>query len=107
MLPNSRLAILAALIGESEGIGVDLAIVDPSKLGRGFGRAMLASYLRGVAFPLFPQETRCFIGHALENHRAIACSEAIGFTFLRTFLEDGNATGLFVLERDKWACPFG
>ena len=97
----------AALIQAKEGIGVDLAIIDPAKLGRGFGRAMLVSYLSDVAFPLYPGESKCFIGHDLENEAAIACSRSVGFEYVRDFVEDGIPSGLFVRERDKTAPAFG
>jgi aminoglycoside 6'-N-acetyltransferase len=93
----------AALIESHDGIGVDLAILDPAMLGRGFGRAMLGAYLRDIAFPLFPDEQRCFIGHEVENHAAVACSRAVGFELVGPFVEEGFPSFLFVLCRDKWA----
>jgi aminoglycoside 6'-N-acetyltransferase len=97
----------AALIQANEGIGVDLAIIEPTKPGRGFGRVMLASYLGDVAFPLYPAESKCFIGHELENEAAIACSRSVGFEYVRDFVEGGIPSALFVLERDKSALAFG
>jgi aminoglycoside 6'-N-acetyltransferase len=97
----------ADLIESHDGIGVDLAILDPSMLGRGMGRAMLGAYLRDVAFPLFPIERRCFIAHEVENHAAIACSRAVGFEMIGPFVEEGFPSLLFVLDRDKWACSRG
>ena len=70
----------ADLIESHDGIGVDLAILDPGMIGRGFGKAMLGAYLRDVAFLLFPAERRCFIAHEVENHRAIACLRAVGYS---------------------------
>jgi RimJ/RimL family protein N-acetyltransferase len=72
-------------------------------LGRGMGRAMLGAYLRGFAFPLFPNERRCFVAHDVENHAAIACSRAVGFEMVGPFLEDGIPNLLLALYRDKWA----
>lgn len=91
----------AALIGSDEGTGVDLAIVEPHMIGRGFGRAMLSDYLRDVVFSLFPAENSCFIAHQLENTAAIACSRAVGFRYLRNFREDNFENALYALERDK------
>jgi aminoglycoside 6'-N-acetyltransferase len=93
----------ADLIESPDGIGVDLAILDPAMLGRGFGRAMLGDYLRDVAFALFPDQHRCFIAHQVENHKAIACSRAVGFEQIGPFVEEGFPSLLFVLDRDKWA----
>jgi len=77
--------------------------LDPAMLGQRFGRAMLGAYLRDVAFPLFPDEHRCFIAHEVENHAAIACSRAVGFEMVGPFVEEGFPSFLFVLCRDKWA----
>jgi aminoglycoside 6'-N-acetyltransferase len=93
----------ANLIESQDGIGVDLAILDPSMLGRGMGRAMLGAYLRDIAFPLFPDENKCFIAHEVENRAAIACSRAAGFSIAGEFLEDGIPSLLLVRYRDKWA----
>jgi len=89
----------AALIGVTAGIGVDLAILDPGLIGMGFGKRMLARYLRDVAFPLFPDEHDCFIAHELANVAGWRNSESIGFRALRDFVEDGARTRLFVLSR--------
>jgi aminoglycoside 6'-N-acetyltransferase len=97
----------AALVESSEGIGVDLAIFEPDIIGQGAGRAMLDTYLRDVAFPQFPAETKCFIAHEVENRAAIACSTAAGFAFVRNFFEGQVETALFVASRDKWAVSRG
>jgi aminoglycoside 6'-N-acetyltransferase len=91
----------AEMIGEPDGIGIDLAILDPALIGKGLGRAMLALYLRDVAFPLFPAETKCFIAHEAENSAALATSKAVGFRYLRNFLEDGLDTDLLAVERPQ------
>jgi aminoglycoside 6'-N-acetyltransferase len=97
----------ASLVESSEGIGADLAIFEPDMIGLGAGRAMLDAYLRDIAFPLFPAETKCLIAHEVENHAAIACSTAVGFAFVRNFLEGQVETALFVAPRDKWAVSRG
>jgi RimJ/RimL family protein N-acetyltransferase len=89
----------AAMIGDTAGLSVDLYIGDPAFVGRGYGRAMLAAYVRDVAFARFPEAAICYIAHAVANAPAIACSEAVGFRYRRTFDEDGVATRLLVLER--------
>ena len=97
----------ANVIDSPDGIGVDLAILEPSMLRRGFGQEMLAAYLRDIAFPLFPREHRCFIAHETDNRAAIACSRAVGFEFAGEFSEDGIPSLLLVLYRDKWAVSRG
>lgn len=97
----------AAVIDSHDGIGIDLAIFDPAYLRLGMGRAMLFLYMREIAFPLFPDETKCFIAHEIENEAAIACSQAIGFKLVRTFEEDGIPSALFIQERDKSADSLG
>jgi RimJ/RimL family protein N-acetyltransferase len=97
----------ASLIESHDGIGVDLAILEPSMLGRGLGRTMLGRYLRDIAFPLFPDERRCFIVHETENFSGIACSRAVGFEIVDSFLEEGFPSVLLVLDRDKWAVSRG
>ena len=87
------------IIDVREGISVDLLIGEPDRVGCGFGRAALRSYLRQVAFPLHAAETRAYIGHELTNTAALRCSQAVGFRPLRTFLEDGIETLLLAIER--------
>jgi aminoglycoside 6'-N-acetyltransferase len=91
----------ARMIGEGAGIGVDLAIFEPTLIGKGLGRAMLSAYLRDVAFPLYPEQDKCFIAHEVENTQAVAASRAAGFRYLRDFAEDGLQTALLVFERGK------
>lgn len=91
----------ADTIGENDGIGVDLLIFEPELIGKGLGRAMLGAYLRDVAFPLFPEEQRCFIGHENENVAGWRNSESLGFRFVRDFVEDGAPSRLLVLERGE------
>lgn len=89
----------AALVGDLTGLSIDLYIGEPAFLGRGYGRAMLAAYVRDVAFASWPGEERCYIAHAVANERALACSFAVGFRELREFDEDGVTMRLLLLER--------
>jgi aminoglycoside 6'-N-acetyltransferase len=89
----------AAQIDVFQGLSVDLYIGEPAFLGRGYGQAMLAAYVRDVAFPAWPDERRCYIAHAVANSRALACSRAVGFQELGLFDEDGVTMRLLVLER--------
>ncbi|HTT99769.1 MAG TPA: GNAT family N-acetyltransferase [Rhizomicrobium sp.] len=93
----------AATIGETDGIGVDLLIFEPDMIGKGLGSAMLTRYLRDVAFALFPDERRCFIGHEHENVAGWRNSESVGFRFVRDFVEDGAPSRLLMLERGEMA----
>jgi len=89
----------AAVIGTDEGISVDLYIGDPSFVGKGYGRAMLAGYLREVAFPAFHEAEAAYIAHEPENAPALACSRSVGFRPLRMVLEDGAWDQLLKLDR--------
>jgi aminoglycoside 6'-N-acetyltransferase len=91
----------AAQTGLTEGIGVDLAILEPDMIGQGFGRAMLAAYLDKIAFPLFSGEHCAFIAHDLANKAAIRASTAAGFRPLRNFQEGDLTNVLLVCERRK------
>jgi aminoglycoside 6'-N-acetyltransferase len=93
----------AQIIGQSEGIGVDLAIFEPALVGKGLGRAMLRGYLAEIAFPLYPAESKCFIGHDHENAAGLANSRAVGFRRVRDFVEDGRRSTLLVFERAQLA----
>lgn len=92
-----------AIIGVRDGISVDLFIGDPVCLRRGLGQAALGAYLRQVAFPAYPGETRAYIGHELINAAALKCSQAVGFRPLRRFLEDGLE--MMLLTFDKPPAP--
>ena len=88
-----------AVMETTEGISIDLFIADPDLIGRGLGRRMLARYVEAVAFPLYPNERLCWIGHQLPNIAARGCSEACGFVPARQYIEDGKPYVLLVRER--------
>jgi aminoglycoside 6'-N-acetyltransferase len=90
----------AAEISTEAGLSIDLYIGEPGFVGAGYGRTMLAAYVRDLAFPLHPDETRCYIAHAHANTAALACSRAVGFRDLGDFVEDGVAMRLLLIERD-------
>ena len=91
-----------AVIEADHGVCIDLFIGEPELLGKGFGQRMLRDYVQTVAFPLYPDETVCWIAHELENRTARACSLASGFTPVREFVEDGRRSVLMrrELKRD-------
>ncbi len=91
----------AAILGVDHGVSVDLYIGDPTFVGRGFGRAMLAGYLRRVAFPTYPDEGVAYIAHEPGNLPALACSRSVGFRPLRTIWEDGVEDLLLSLRREQ------
>jgi len=93
----------AAMIGEAEGISVDLFIGEPTYLGSGWGRLILVKFLVEVAFPLFPQEDVCWIYHERLNQRAVRASRAAGFQYVRNFLEDGELKELLSLRKEDAA----
>ncbi|MFZ0072169.1 MAG: GNAT family N-acetyltransferase, partial [Xanthobacteraceae bacterium] len=89
-----------AIIDVDGGVSVDLFIGDPACLRRGLGRLALGGYLRQVAFPSYPEETRAYISHELINTAALKCSQAVGFRPLRRFLEHGLEMMLLALDRE-------
>jgi aminoglycoside 6'-N-acetyltransferase len=90
----------AAEIDVDGGLSIDLFIGDPAFVGGGYGRAMLGGYVHGVAFRIYPDETRCFIAHAHDNTAALACSRSVGFRDVGDFVEDGVDMRLLLIERD-------
>jgi aminoglycoside 6'-N-acetyltransferase len=90
----------AAQIDVDGGLSIDLYIGEPTHVGSGYGRAMLGSYVREIAFPLHPDEARCYIAHAHDNTPALACSRAVGFSDVGDFVEDGVDMRLLLLGRD-------
>jgi aminoglycoside 6'-N-acetyltransferase len=89
----------AEQISVGGGLSIDLYIGDPAFVGGGYGRAMLAGYVRDVAFPLYPDETRCYIAHSHDNTAALACSRSVGFRDVGDFDEDGVDMRLLLIER--------
>jgi aminoglycoside 6'-N-acetyltransferase len=93
----------AKTIGEAEGISIDLFIGDPQYVGNGWGRCILLKFINDVAFPLFPRENVCWIYHDKLNHRALRASRAVGFQYVRDFIEDGCERELLSLRKDESA----
>jgi aminoglycoside 6'-N-acetyltransferase len=90
----------AEQIAHLDGLSIDLYIGDPTYHRRGFGRAMLAAYLRDVAFVAFADQDSAFIAHEQANLGALRCSEAVGFQPVGPFVEDGEPMMLLRLARD-------
>ena len=91
----------AALVGESNGVSVDLFIGEAGYLGRGWGRRILIKFLHEVAFPIFPGEKLCWISHDVPNTRARQASRAAGFRRTRTIMENGRRMELLVIARSR------
>jgi hypothetical protein len=72
-------SLTASMLGETNGIGIDLFIGDPEYLATRWGRNMLLKFLNEIAFPLFPEENVCWIYHEAAKHRAMRASKAVGF----------------------------
>ncbi len=66
---------------------------------------MLSRYVETVAFPAYPDERLCWIGHQVANGATIACSKASGFTAVREYDEEGKDFVLLVRERSKPDIP--
>ena len=91
-------------IGHADGISIDLYIGEPTYVGRGFGRAMLAAYLRDIAFGLFDDDM-AYIAHDVTNTAALTCSMAVGFQEIGAFVEDGVSMRLLSLRRGEILTP--
>ena len=89
----------AEMIGRGGGASIDLHIGDPAFLGRGFGRAMLAAYVREFVFPHFADLSEVYIAHEVANTAALAASQAAGFRVIGSFVEAGVPMRLLVLRR--------
>ena len=89
----------ARVIDVADGISIDLFIGKPGYLRRGLGRSALRAYVQRVAFPLYAEEQRAYIGHDLTYTAALRCSEAAGFRPLRPFVEDGVEMVLLVINK--------
>jgi aminoglycoside 6'-N-acetyltransferase len=89
----------AAMIGEDQGISLDLFIGDLAFVGKGWGRLILLKFLNEIAFPLFQPEEICWIYHDKLNHRALSASRAAGFRSVRDFTEEGDLKELMALSR--------
>lgn len=88
----------AAVIAREHGVSIDYFIGEPSMLGRGLGAAMLGALVVRTA-PLVEAEDRVFyVGHDVENSRAIACSRRAGFREDGRYVEDARDCLLFVRE---------
>jgi len=85
----------------TDGLGIDLYIGETSLLGKGFGQKMLQQYLKNVVFKIFPEETKCYIWHNLNNIAGLKCSKAAGFKFVMPVAEekDGLMGELLLYEK--------
>lgn len=83
----------------NDGTSIDFYIGEPDKLGRGLGKRMERSYALDVVFPLYPDESHCYVCHEAANLIALACSQAAGFTALRDVTEAGLPSRLLVYPR--------
>lgn len=89
----------AAMIGRDAGASIDLHLGDPAFLRRGFGRAMLAAYVRDFVFPHFADLSEIYIAHGVTNTAALTASQAAGFRVIGSFAEAGVPMRLLVLRR--------
>jgi len=82
-----------------DAIGIDGAIADPKLINRGFGRVVIASYLRDVAFPAFPDLKRCVVCYDEANVASGKALEAAGFRHVRDLFEGGLPSRMMELDR--------
>jgi aminoglycoside 6'-N-acetyltransferase len=86
-------------INVGNAIGVDYFIAVPKLIGRGLGHAMIAAYLRDVAFPAFPHAARCVVCYDEANVASGRALEGAGFRHVRDLMEGGLPSRMMALER--------
>ena len=89
----------AQQISTWDGISFDLFIGEPAFIGKGYGRAMLRSYI-DLAFDTFPDEAACYITHETRNEAALRCSRSVGFVYQKT-VYDENQRECHLLKLDR------
>jgi RimJ/RimL family protein N-acetyltransferase len=82
-------------IGEP-AIAIDLFIGERALIGKGHGPALIAAFLRDVAFPRYGIDY-CVIGPAAENVAAIRAYEKAGFRRLKDYREEDTRAPMHVL----------
>lgn len=82
-----------------QSIGLDLFIADPQLLGKGYGTQLLQQFIAFVRRTV-PACKAIIIDPAVDNHRAIACYQKVGFVTLGTYVMPYgtiNGPGLILL----------
>jgi RimJ/RimL family protein N-acetyltransferase len=86
--------------GISDGLSIDLFIGEYNFLGKGFWKEMLKCFIQKI-FSENKDIQTIYICHAIMNIAAIACSESVGFCFLRNVTEEGKICKLFKKEKNN------
>jgi aminoglycoside 6'-N-acetyltransferase len=97
----------ASEIGVADGVSLDLFIGKAELIGKGLGKVFLKNYVENVITKLFPGESACYICHDSTNIAAIACSKSCGFVRLKSVIEEGKPSELFVLRMRNSAFTAG
>ena len=94
-----------AQIGIDEpAFGIDVYIGEPDLIGRGVGPALIAAFLRDVAFPRYSVDL-CVLDPTRSNTSAIRAYEKVGFVFIKDVVEPGTKEPehyLMGLRRSTW-----
>jgi aminoglycoside 6'-N-acetyltransferase len=87
-------------------VGIDLAIGDPDRIGRGLGRRLLLEFVHHVVRAAAPDSPEVWIDPNPRNQAAVRCSRAAGFVDTGVDLPDPEQPGeLRRLMRMTWAGP--
>lgn len=87
-------------IGVEDGASIDLFIGDESFLRKGFGKQMLEEFVEKIFKQVMDIEV-VYICHEKENIAAIACSESVGFEFVKQVVEDNKPSKLYKIMRNN------
>lgn len=79
-----------ATLGEPEGVSLDYYIGSREHLGRQLGSAMLEAAVRHVKPQVAARDRLFFVGHHVDNDRAIRCSHRARFGVRKTYVEGGR-----------------
>ena len=82
-------------IGKNRGVSFDYFIGCMGHLGRGLGSTMLKRTIALVSDQIAHPDQSFFIGHQVDNSKAVQCTTRAGFKFERNFVEDGKLSALY------------
>ena len=87
-------------------VALDVAIGDPSRIGRGLGRRVVLEFCHHVLRSAAPDSTEVWIDPDPRNERAVRCYRSVGFVDTGIDLPDlDDPTQARRLMRMRWAGP--
>ena len=72
--------------------GMDLAIGDPARVGRGIGPRIIEAFVRKFVFAE-ATNTACVVDPDVENHRSVRAFSKAGFVHVSTVRDDSDPSG--------------